>query len=314
MVVMDEAFSYQDDRHEQALLPAMQTIRDAQMWVVSTAGDFSSTYLRRKVEAGRRRVEAGVQAGPAYFEWAAPEDCDYTDPAVWARANPALNRTTHESTVRHAFESMDAPEFRRAMLNMWDSTEMDAVIPLELWARVSSSSAHPTEKVYLGVDAPPERDRAVVVAADARNVEVLRQDRGLEWVAPYLEGLVRDRKYLGVGCARHGPADPWVETFARRVRWPPVSWYNTATLGRAEGLFEDGVVNDLVRIQQSPHLTAAMLGCEKFSYHQGRGWIWKRRKSDQTQDISPMLASAMAYDLAQLEERAPRSRPKIHQT
>ena len=56
--VIDEAFAYTDARLEQALLPAMRARRrflpGPQLWIVSTAGNAGSTYLRGKVDASRR--------------------------------------------------------------------------------------------------------------------------------------------------------------------------------------------------------------------------------------------------------------------
>lgn len=46
---IDEAFADVDDRREQAMVPAMATKADAQLWIVSTAGTDESAYLRRKI-------------------------------------------------------------------------------------------------------------------------------------------------------------------------------------------------------------------------------------------------------------------------
>ena len=312
MVVMDEAFSYQDDRHEQALLPAMQTIRDAQMWVVSTAGDFSSTYLRRKVEAGRRRVEAGVQAGPAYFEWAAPEDCDYTDPAVWARANPALHRTTHESVVRHAFETMDAPEFRRAMLNMWDDHRDGRRHP--------PGALGPGEQQFR----PPHREGVPRGGRPAR----ARPRGGRGRRRPQRRGPPPGpRPGVGgplPGGPGEGPQVPWGGVCKARPRGPlgggvrregalaprVLVQHRHPGQGRGAVLRRGGQrlgADSAVGIIDRRHARVRAI----HAYHQGRGWIWKRRTSAQTQDISPMLAASMAYDLALGEERTPRSTPRI---
>ena len=51
-----------------------------------------------------------------------------------------------------------------------------------------------------------------------------------------------------------------------------------------------------------------MMGCEKFSYQQGRSWFWRRRKGGQVHDISSMIAAAMAYDQAL---KPPRARPGL---
>ena len=69
LAVVDEAMAYVSDEREQALLPAMRTFQDSQMWVVSTAGDDSSVWLRSKVDKGREVVAAGKRTETAYFEW-----------------------------------------------------------------------------------------------------------------------------------------------------------------------------------------------------------------------------------------------------
>jgi hypothetical protein len=48
---IDEAFSQVDDTVEGSMRPAMATRRNAQLWVISTAGDAQSKYLWRKVKA-----------------------------------------------------------------------------------------------------------------------------------------------------------------------------------------------------------------------------------------------------------------------
>ena len=67
--VIDEAWSQVDDRLVQSMRPAMVTRRDAQLWIVSTAGTDDSVFLRERVDDGRARVEAGERADVAYFEW-----------------------------------------------------------------------------------------------------------------------------------------------------------------------------------------------------------------------------------------------------
>ena len=89
LAVVDEAFSYADDSREVAAVPAMWARPDPQFWVVSTAGDELSAYLRRKVLEGRESV---VSPGgtSAYFEWGLAEDADWGDEGNWPSALPAL--------------------------------------------------------------------------------------------------------------------------------------------------------------------------------------------------------------------------------
>jgi phage terminase large subunit-like protein len=116
--VIDEAWAQHDDHIEQAMRPAMMT-RDAQLWIVSAAGDEKSAYFRAKVEDGRARAELGVTENGCYIGYGAPDDADPGDPATWRACMPALGITVDEETVKADFELMELPEFRRAYLCQW---------------------------------------------------------------------------------------------------------------------------------------------------------------------------------------------------
>jgi phage terminase large subunit-like protein len=116
--VIDEAWAQRDDHIEQAMRPAMMT-RDAQLWIVSAAGDETSEYFRGKVTDGRARAEMGVTENGCYIGYSAADDEDPGDPAVWRRRMPALGITVSEETVRADYELMELPEFRRAYLCQW---------------------------------------------------------------------------------------------------------------------------------------------------------------------------------------------------
>ena len=127
---MDEAWAFRDETKEQALLPSLNTVRDAQFWAVSTAGDETSIWLPQKVEAGRDRVRNGIASRSAFFEWGAPEEADWTDPSVWELALPALGWTQHLEDVAHLQDTMGESEFRRASLNQRPAeNKLDSPIP-----------------------------------------------------------------------------------------------------------------------------------------------------------------------------------------
>lgn len=122
---IDEAFAHEDDTVEAAMRPAMATRRNAQLWVISTAGDGRSKYLWRKVLAGRRAAETGEHGRVCYIEYSAPEDADPGDPATWWGCMPALGHTITEDFVRGEWDRAQrkGPEgvdsFLRAYLNLW---------------------------------------------------------------------------------------------------------------------------------------------------------------------------------------------------
>ncbi len=190
---IDEAFADEDDRREQAMVPAMTTIADAQLYVMSTMGTGRSAFLNRKVKAGRALVEAGVTQGIAYFEWSAPDDADPDDEAVWAACMPALGHTATLATIRHARMSMPDGEFRRAYLNQ--SREHDARwLPAGAWLarRHPGGMVLPPDgtPIVLGFDGSYNNDATALVGCtlDGHVFKVAVWERpsgaGDSWVVP----------------------------------------------------------------------------------------------------------------------------------
>jgi phage terminase large subunit-like protein len=135
LVIVDEAWVHQDSRVEQAVRPTMATVRDAQLWAMSTAGTSRSVWWRDKLDGGRAAAEMSVSEGLACFEWSAEDDADPTDESVWRAVMPALGRTIDVETVRTDLSNMKIPEFRRAYLNQWQdgSDEGWNVFPRDKW-------------------------------------------------------------------------------------------------------------------------------------------------------------------------------------
>ena len=138
--VIDEAWAQRDDRLEQAMRPAMMT-RDAQLWIVSAAGNEKSAYFRRKVMEARARLEMGVGGGGCYVGYSAPDDADPGDPATWRACMPALGITVSEETVATDYQDMDEPEFRRAYLCQWPEVARPGwgVIGQDAWSAAAAS-------------------------------------------------------------------------------------------------------------------------------------------------------------------------------
>ena len=139
--VIDEAWAQADDHLEQAMRPAMMTC-DAQLLIVSAAGNEKSAYFRRKVGEARDRVEAGAPGG-CYIGYSAPDDADPGDPATWRACMPALGITVSEETVAKDFEDMDEAEFRRAYLCQWPDVAKPGwgVIGQDAWSAAAIQEA-----------------------------------------------------------------------------------------------------------------------------------------------------------------------------
>jgi hypothetical protein len=201
LAVVDEAFADRDNDREQALLPTMATRVNPQIWNVSTAGTQESTYLLRKVEAGRAAVTAGRNTGLAYFEWAIPEDEDVDDPKVWAKRMPAYGVTIHDEYIRHARQSMTDGDFRRAIGNQWTETE-ERAIPAELW-RIACQNGVSAQGGCYAIDARADRSAAAVAKSDGNVTQLVTAKPGVDWLA---EAFSESAEKLPVVVDAHGPA------------------------------------------------------------------------------------------------------------
>lgn len=278
--VLDETWNDADDRREQAVVPALNTVDDGQILNVSTRGTAASTYHNRKVAQGRALVESNVNSGVAYFEWSAEPDADPDDPDVWRSCMPALGHTINERVVRHARSTMELGEFKRAYLNIPTDT-VDTVIPATAWRLVCDASAVADGSVVLGLDATEDRTRVAIVKATRDVVEVVEHRAGAAWVVPEL----LKRKRLKVAVDPAGPAGVFVADLERAgVQVLPVAGREMA---QACAAFFDGVADRTFRARTDPDLDAAVAGAVKRT--SGDVWTWQRNESS-----APLVAATVA--------------------
>ena len=285
--VIDEAFNDEDDRREQAILPAMATRPAGQLLVVSTAGTDASTYLRRKVETGRAAAEADSGRGIAYFEWSIPTDADVDDPAVWWDSMPALGWTITEDVVAHARATMSDPEFRRGFGNQWTSADTVRVIPAELWDLVQDPMGSPSDPLTFGVDVLPDRSAAAICAAGGGVVELVDHRLGATWVVQRLVDLQSEWGGVVVLDAG-GPAGALIEEMER-------AGVRVAAMGGGEVVgacarFYDRVADGQVRVKSHPTLDESVAGLVKRPV--GDRFVWSRTSS--SSDATPVMAATLA--------------------
>ncbi|MCP2339177.1 terminase large subunit domain-containing protein [Actinomadura rupiterrae] len=298
--VIDEAFAQEDDRLEQAFKPAMITRPQPQQVVISTAGTMRSVFLRGKVDAGRRRCEAGGHSAVAYFEWSAPNDADPADPATWWECMPALGHTVTEAAVRADFESMKLPEFRRAYLNQWPDAAPDQwlVLGRDAWMDLVATLPDPDlmAPVAFSVDVTPERSHASIGVAGRREgltlVEVAEHRRGTGWVVPRLVEMCERWGPCAVVIDAAGPAGsliPDLEAAGVAVTKPSMRDLTQACGGFIDAARpQDGPPT--LRHAGQRALDEAVAGAVRRSL--GDAWAWSRRSS--AVDISPLVAVTLA--------------------
>jgi hypothetical protein len=214
----DELFADTDDRRDQAMIPAMNTVLDAQVWKTSTAGTQASATWNTFVARGRRAAESGVTDGLCYVEFSADPSSDLDDPEVWATCMPALGHTISYEAVRHARTTLSASEFARAYLNIPVGAVADYVFGAGVWERGRVPEPVPLGRdMALGVEVDMSRDWAYVAAAVpwARDGvsgvlgDVIVQGEGTHWVVDEVAGLWQAHR-CRVRIDRSGPASSFI--------------------------------------------------------------------------------------------------------
>lgn len=288
LAVIDESFSDTDDRREQALSPGMATVFDAQTWNVSTAGTEASTFLRRKIDAGRHAVEVGRTSGLAYVEYSIPDDADCDDPETWWAYMPALGWTISEEVVAHNRASMSDNDWRRSFGNQWTSADQRA-IPLEVWQ--AACGAHvPSGDITFAVEVHPDRERASIAACGTGVVELVDTRPDVLWVVDRCIEL--QRRHGGrIRIDGGGPAGALLQDLDRaRVR---VEVLSTRDVVQACGAFYDGLIDGRLKVRSDGRLDAAAAAVSKRKV--GDAWAWSRR-APQT-DVTPIMALSLAAPL-----------------
>lgn len=286
--IIDEAFDDEDDRREQALVPAMATKDDAQLVVTSTAGTSRSLYLRRKVETGRYAAEADRGTGVAYFEWSVPDDADIDDPETWWTYMPALGWTISPQVVAHARQTMSDSEFRRGFGNQWTEAEHDRVIPVEVWEKVSSKTVAPEGRLRFAVDALPDQSAAAIASCGNGVVELVDHRAGTSWLVERAADL--HHNWDGEVVVDGGGPAAYVADELERAGVPVVRLSNS-DMATACARIYNAIADREVKFRGHVDFDEAMKGLAKRPV--GDRFVWSRSLS--TTDITPFMAATMAY-------------------
>lgn len=168
LVMIDEAFAFDEDLGAAlmgAISPAQITLAERQLWIVSTAGDASSAWLKEWVDRGRAAVDDPM-SGVAYFEWSAAPDLDLSNPASFAQFHPAVGYTQTVEALAQSLESMPRGEFERAFGNRWSVAKNSVIAHDDIMACLNPIQSAPENlaHVTLAYDVAPDRSSAVIYA------------------------------------------------------------------------------------------------------------------------------------------------------
>lgn len=319
MPVIDEAFAHENDLVEQAVDAANITRTSPQTYVISTAGNQRSSFLWRKVLAGRKAVESkGTRT--CYFEWSVPHDEAWDDPQVWARFLPALGHTiTSERLLARLDKALRNPDavdedgyepgvegFRRGYLNQWMRTPKVGVevqrseIGAEEWMAdvLVDRQSQIVGRPVLGVAVAQDGVSASIVVAGRRSdglphVETLLRQPGTWWVEKSLRDMVARHDPVAVGWHSGGPArvlQPDIERAAKsgaRTEIVPMTGREWTAACEA---FAQAVREQRVRHLGDVLLEDAVVGASRREV--GSGWEWDLREA--RSDITPLVAATAA--------------------
>jgi hypothetical protein len=286
--ILDECWNDEDDRREQAVLPAMKTRPMAQMWLTSTMGTERSTYLNRKVKMGREAAVIDSGSGVAYFEWSIPDDADIASPDVWWEYMPALGYTVSEAVIAYDLQTMEEAEWRRADGNQMTKGAHDRIIPDAVWAAVCNSGAVVDQSAWVvfGVDVLPDRTHGAIV---------VEHREGTGWIvdrAKALNATYSCRFVVDSGGPAASIGNDLEQAGLQVVR------LNTSEVAAACAAFYDAIADRQVAIRTDASLDAAVAGLEKRPL--GDRFMWARSTS--LADITPFMAATLAYNLARGQE------------
>jgi hypothetical protein len=301
LVVIDEArFDKTSDR-EAGALPAMATRSDAQLFIISTAGDVESTFFRQKVDQGRAAVEEGKTTDIAFFEWSAGDDADLDEPATWWEMHPALGYLITEETIRHAQTTLSRDQFAQEYGNRW-SAASETLIDPKAWQKIQDRKAAPDGELSFCLDVALDRSKATIAVADkAGRIEVIESRPGVGWVGQRCQQLSR-RYRRPIVVDGYGPAGVLLEPL--EALGVQVVKYTSRDVVAAVSLFYDAIHAGTLKIRPNEDLDAAAAGVRKKII--GGAWLWAR--TDLELDITPLFAATIAWHHATQKKPEPTKR------
>jgi hypothetical protein len=309
--ILDESQNLAEESVD-ALMPTMSARPNPQLLYGGSAPDKDIAPCEH-IARVRRRALKGGDPSLAYLEWSAtlcedtcPHGCDRhddpSDPAVWAKTNPALGIRISVEHVAREYESMGRKGFARERLSVgnWplEGGSHWAVIPEEVWRSLADPDSQAAGRVAIAIDATPGATHVAIAVAGVRadgqgHSEVIDHRRGSGWVVERIVQLRDDWGPVAIVVDPRGPAGfliPDLEAAGVEVLKTSAADVATATgsmiaaTGAAEG--------DEATMHCRPHpaLDAAVAGADTSPLGDGRKW---NRKSPSV-DISPLVAVTLA--------------------
>lgn len=197
LAIVDEAWAFdqaQGDDLMAALNPVGLTIPHSQVWIISTAGDTRSQWLKSLVDDGRAAT-SDPDATTAFFEWSADEetaDADLRGDAALS-FHPALGYTQELWKLKALGKDEKDHLYRRAYLNLWPTNAQTSIIDLETWDGLATEISETPTGATIAFDIAEGRTGATIYAAwqqdDSVCLHRLISKAGAAWIEKAIEHL-----------------------------------------------------------------------------------------------------------------------------
>lgn len=169
-IILDEAH-VQPNRELYDTLVTSVGAREQPLTIIITTAGHDRESLCWELHEYARQVRDGIIADETFLPvlYGAEEDDDWTDPAVWRKANPSLGHTVPERFLAdECAKAMQDPSyqntFRRLYLSQWVSQE-SRWMPMQAWD-ACGGAALPERgaRCWVGLDLATTTDIAALVA------------------------------------------------------------------------------------------------------------------------------------------------------
>lgn len=299
LAMIDEAWAHNAEQGadiRQAVRPTMATRPGAQLWIVSTMGDDSSTFLDDYIEMGRASL-GNPNTRVCFIDYGIPDDADPEDLDVIAEHHPAYGHTIGMQTLIDAREEFggDVAGFARAYGNRATRTR-ETAIPASVWNTAGRPRVDVPSRAGIGLDVTPGGNRAAIAAAwrDQTHdgyLELLYAGAPTRELPALLSDLARrNQAPITVDRASVGALEV-LDAVARLPRPPEVKYLTMGEYAAACGMVLRGVFDDTVHHFNDPDLTAAVEVATKRDLGDG-GFGWGRKTS--AGSIAELVAGSVA--------------------
>lgn len=295
---IDELREQHDWKAWSAVSKTVMARPNAQIWVMSNAGDDESVVLNQLRDA------AGVKIGPdgvsvlgeardpsiGLFEWSGPDGCELDDIDAIAQADPGLGYIIDISAIDSA-RGTDPPNVYRTEVLCQKVDQLDGAIDPIAWkACKDPAGIMPTKGLIAGFDIAPDGAHATLTAAtlltDGRvRVRVVKAWKNAEHARAELQDALTDLKPATVAWYPAGPAAAFapilrpkdLKTVDGRKMSKGVEYVELTGLKVSEAC--QGLA-DLARARQIAHpddplINAHAIGAQRLP--SGDGWRFVRR-------------------------------------